>query len=297
MPRRRTNGGVRSTAPGRVGDCGGWTDIKQATQIMGGGAVSLLTVGLRAHVLVERSNDGRDPGSNDEGAIIDIADFDQRIRVTSIEDMMLEGEHALLKAALKRFPPPHRVRITVYSDAPAASGVGSSAAVAVALCGALADYNGQKWTPMSIAAQAQALEMQDLGISCGLQDQYGSARGGPAYMEFEYPRVTHYRKLRLQDSFLRELDERLALVYVGGRKSAQFHKYVIRNYESGDKQTQEAMRALRVLAKEASDALEAGDFTRYAEVCTENTLQQKRLSEEVVPPKMEEIIQIGRAHV
>jgi len=296
---------VRSRAPVRVGDCGGWTDVKQVTHKEKWGAVCLLTVNLYAHVLVERVNNPVMRANvfgqsgvivNDQGAVIDVSNYDQRISVESIDKEALRGDHALLIAALKRFKPKHRVNVTIYCDAPPASGVGSSASVAVALCAALAEYNGEDWTPREIAAQAQALEMEDLQVSCGLQDQYGSALGGPAYMEFRYPEVYLYRSLNLPDWFLNELSERLVLVYVGGRFSADFHSFVIKNYENNCPETREAILKIRDLAAEADLALCQLDIERLANVWTENSKEQARLAKEIVPDELQDVIDYAYKH-
>ena len=64
------------------------------------------------------------------------------------------------------------------------SGLGSSAALAVALVGALARQKGEKLIPDEIAEKAWDVEVNKLKLFGGKQDQYASVFGGINVMEF-----------------------------------------------------------------------------------------------------------------
>ena len=74
---------------------------------------------------------------------------------------------------------------------PAGCGTGTSAAVAVALLGALAAARAEELSPRDVAYAAHRLEVEVLGAESGIQDQLSSAFGGISFLEIErYPEAT-----------------------------------------------------------------------------------------------------------
>jgi len=67
--------------------------------------------------------------------------------------------------------------VTIYSDAPSGASTGTSAAVAVALVGALDRLTPGHLTAHEVAYTAQAIETEMLKLQCGIQDQLCSAYG------------------------------------------------------------------------------------------------------------------------
>ena len=103
------------------------------------------------------------------------------------------GPHPLLEAAIAYMKVPRdlRLEVTIHSEAPAGAGTGTSAAVTVALVGALDALTPGRLTPHEVAAAAQRVETEMLGRQCGIQDQLASAYGGINYIEmFVYPHAS-----------------------------------------------------------------------------------------------------------
>ena len=67
--------------------------------------------------------------------------------------------------------------VNIYSDAPPGASTGTSAAVAVALIGALDTLTEGKLAPFEVAKLAHSLETEKLGLECGIQDQLASSYG------------------------------------------------------------------------------------------------------------------------
>ncbi len=80
------------------------------------------------------------------------------------------GPHPLLEAAVRRYRPPTAVdvEITLHSDAPAGASTGTSAAVVVAMLGALDRLSDGSRSVAEIARHAHAVETEDLGQQSGV---------------------------------------------------------------------------------------------------------------------------------
>ncbi|MGQ9729642.1 MAG: GHMP family kinase ATP-binding protein [Candidatus Zipacnadales bacterium] len=280
---------VRSRSPVRICDIGGWTDTRFAER----GAVLNLAISLYSHCLVEKADDGEQCAANDHGAVLRALDLNLDVSIEDVRRIEYDGALDLLKAAVKRLGIPGGFRASVWSDAPPGSGVGSSAAVGVSLIAALGQFAGQKLPPHVIARMAQELETVELGLECGVQDQYAAAFGGVCFMEIEYPRV-QLSRLPISPNFLWELEERLVLVYVGeSRLSDAVHRLVIERYASGVPEAVEAMEMLRQAAYAMKDAMLGGDFSGVEEAINVNWAAQKRLHPDITNPTIEETFAVA----
>jgi len=283
---------VRSRSPVRICDIGGWTDTRFAKR----GAVLNLAVSLFGHCLVEdRPGNGNGHG-DDRVAVLRALDLGVDVSIEDVAKIEYGGALDLLKAAVKRLDMSGGFRASVWSDAPPGSGVGSSAAVGVSLVGALGHFAGRKMPPHDIAKTAQALETQELGLECGVQDQYASAFGGVCFMEIEYPRV-ELSRLPVAPSFLWELEERLVLVYVGeSRLSDAVHRLVIQRYEAAVPEAVAAMDTLRGAAHAMKDAMLGEDMAGVVEAINANWAAQKSLHPDITNPSIEGLFETARAH-
>lgn len=256
---------VKAVAPNRVLDFGGWTDTWFADH----GCVLNFAIDLYAKVIiVPRERPGVSIVALDYGEALEISDPSQ---------ILYDGKHDLLKAALN-VTRVDRVDISVYSDVPPGCGTGSSAAVSVALIGALAVIADLSLTPHEVASLAHKLETEELGIQSGVQDQISAAAGGIGYHIIDpYPRVST-SPIRLPDNILYELESRLVVAYTGqSHLSGDVHEKVIADYQAGIERATSAMDTLRNTPDWAKGALMRGDFVELAEIMNINTAAQKNL--------------------
>ena len=113
------------------------------------------------------------------------------------------------------------------------SGLGTSAAMGVALINVINAYNERHMLPYEMAEAASLIEREELGIRGGKQDQYASALGGFSFMEFlgEEVRVS---RLNLREDVVLELEKNLVLCYTGkSRLSGDIHKNVAEAFSVG----------------------------------------------------------------
>lgn len=272
----------RARAPVRFCDLGGWTD----TRIVPRGAVLNFTARLYTHATL-----GVQEGPS--GITLESLDTEERSSFTSIREVEYNGVLDLLKAAVARarietkrsgvYSSRRKVTLRVRSDAPPASGLGSSAALGVAVIGALAGYNERHLLPHEIARESQLLETQDLRLECGVQDQLASAYGGVNFMEVEYPNARIF-PIELPQGLICELEERFVLVYTGqSHFSSGMHQKVISEAE----QHRADFDALAAAAVAGKEALLAGDLDAFATAMNANWQAQKNLHPDITTSEIE----------
>ena len=198
---------VRSRAPLRISFSGGGTDVSPYPERFGGCVLSC-TIDKYAYVTVRARDDAQ----------IAIRSLDYGIEVTydPTELGTAGGQLKLVDAIVRRFNA-RGIDIFMHSDAPPGSGLGSSSAMIVALCAALARFGGHEISTYELAELAYEIERDDLAITGGMQDQYAAAFGGFNFIEFDADHVT-VNPLRIGESTLNELRYNLMLCYTGGTR-------------------------------------------------------------------------------
>jgi len=262
---------IRSTAPARICDNGGWTD----TWFAGHGCVCNLAV--------------------EPGVELVVQVFDRRERQRQIT---FEMPDPLLEAAAVEIPVPGdmAVEISVRSDMPAGSATGTSAAVTVALLGALDHLRDGAMSPGEVAAAAHRVETERLGMQSGVQDQLAAAHGGALFIEVKkYPQAV-VTQLELDPAFVAHLEDHLVLVYLGRpHSSSAVHDEVIAALQ-GDPAKAGVLEDLRAAAIVMRDALLNGSLIELGGAMTANTEAQASLHPALIGKDAHEVIELARSH-
>jgi D-glycero-alpha-D-manno-heptose-7-phosphate kinase len=270
---------IMARAPVRNADLGGWRD----TRLFESGNVLNIAIRLYTYVCLIPTEE--------EGVEIISHDMGDTEYVRNVRDMEYAGALGLMKAAVGSSGTKGGFKLVVRSEAPPASGLGSSAALAVSMLGALYYYEGKKMLPHQIAANAQRIETDLLNLECGVQDQLASAFGGINFIEVDYPnaRVT---PVPVSDATLCELETDMLVVYTGkSHFSSATHKHVIENFEKDDQGVLAAFDGLNTTAGKGVDALMRSDIAGYADALNDNWEFQKRLHETITTPEVEDLHQ------
>ena len=279
---------IAAAAPVRVCDCGGWTDTWFARH----GRVFNIAVRPTADVQVEVFQAGDDRPR----VLVDAADFGDHYAPAPAAGKW--DRHPLLEATIERVGVPEHlaVEVSITCDVPAGASTGTSAAVTVALAGALDRLRGGTLTRREIARLAHSVETEGLGQQSGIQDQICSAMGGVNDIEMmAYPEAT-VRQLSLPDHVRWELERRLALIFLGrGHSSSEIHRRVIEHLAGVGPECTE-LEALRRAAGDARDALARGDFAGLGRAMRENTEAQRHLHPDLVCADADRVIAIAREH-
>jgi len=286
-PKRKKIYVVNSVAPIRICDNGGWTD----TWFAGYGRI--FNIGVYPYAEVQIAAYERN-GSHSR-IIIDAENYGERYVVDQQKHW---DKHPLIEAAIQYMKVPDNLdfEVTIFSEAPSGASTGTSAAVTVALVGALDYLTPGQMTPHEVAYAAHRIESEMLHIQSGIQDQLCSAYGGINYIEmFEYPHAS-VSQIMVPNSIWWELERRLVLIYLGkSHSSGEVHKMVIKGLEDAGPDCKQ-LEDLRGTAPRSRDALYAGDFPALGKAMIDNTEAQKRLHPALVSADAERVIQIAREH-
>jgi len=278
---------INSVAPIRICDNGGWTDTWFAEH----GKVFNIGVYPYAEVQIEVYRHD----AQEERIVIYAENYGERY----VRHLKTEWDrHPLLEAAIEYMGVPDDVafQVTIYSEAPAGASTGTSAAVTVALIGALDCLTPGRRTAHEVAYIAHSVETDMLKQQSGIQDQLCSAYGGASYIEmFRYPHAS-VSQIWVPNSIWWELERRLILVYLGrSHRSSDVHESVIHHLEDVGP-TAPQLEALRSTAEPSRDALYAGDFVALGRAMVENTEAQRDLHPALVSDDAQRVIDIAKAH-
>lgn len=270
---------IRAKAPLRLGLAGGGTDVAAYSDTYGGMVLNA-TISLHAYCTVSARADGQ-----------------VRFEALDIEEVfeapvapLLPTDHALALVAqcYNRIVAdfcqgePFAVSILTHADVPPGSGLGSSSTMVVAIITALAGYLRLPLGEYEIAHLAYRVERGDLGLAGGKQDQYAATFGGFNLMEFYEGDRVIINPLRLKSSIISELEAGLVLYFSGrSRKSAQIIDEQVKNVESGNRTSLEAMHRLKDQARRMKEALLLGNFAAFGEVMREGW-ESKRQTASVI---------------
>ena len=271
---------IFSRAPVRICDIGGWTD----TWFCPNGAVFNICVSLYSYVRIIPTNTSR--------INLISENLNTRTEIKDFHKIEYDGNLDLLKAAIKRMNINEGLNIYVRTEAPPGCGTGTSASVAVALIAALAQLSNKELNPSEIAELAHKLEVEELKLESGVQDQYAAALGGITFMEITYPEVKVI-PLEVENKKIFELESQMILVYLSSRSSSEMHKAVIENYKKGDSSTLKFFDTIRSCAYEMKRAIKSDDLTYMGELMNKYWEAQKQLHHLMVNPIIKKAEQIA----
>lgn len=276
---------IRSRAPVRVDLAGGWTDVAEFAQPIPGAVVNA-AVNLWTYVTLETC-------PVEEGIRIFSADFDLFVTARDIKALEYDGQLDLAKAAASLLNIRAGVSIQTRSEAPAGSGLGTSAAMGVALIGALGALRGRTFLDYEVAELASYIERAQLQIKGGKQDHYASAIGGLNFMEF-FGETVRTAKITIADATRLYLEKHMILVYTGkSRLSGDIHTQVWSAYQTRESHTVDAIEEMKRIARRTKDQLVAGDCEGVADLLTENWACQKALHPSVTNPELDGLFELA----
>ena len=293
---------IRTRAPVRIDFAGGWSDVALFTEETKGLVVNG-AINRYAYATLVCDSQTTFPDSVELQRILDkkiriySADFDTFVGAEDVRQLEYDGNIDLVKAAVRQMS----IQIGSFdlitqSNAPPGSGLGTSAAMGVALIGVLGAIKDITYLPYQYAELASSIERHELDILGGKQDHYASAIGGISFMEFQGEEVkTSHLKLPAHIRY--ELEKSLVLCFTGqSRLSGNIHQNVTQAYKSGEEGVRKALENLKSIAESTKAALIRGRFSDFGELLTENWTNQKKLHTSVTNEKIDKLFKIAKEH-
>lgn len=285
---RRPEKVINSVAPIRICDNGGWTD----TWFAGHGKV--FNIGVYPYVEVQIEVYPRQ--AQQDRIVLFAENYGERYVVR--RDVPGWDRHPLLEAAIEYMNIPEDVslHISIFSEAPAGCSTGTSAAVSVALIGALDVLTPGRMTPHEVANAAHSVETDLLKLQSGIQDQLCSAYGGVNFIDmYDYPHAS-VSQIYVPNSIWWELERRLVLIFLGkSHSSSEVHEKVINELENAGPECPK-LTPLRETPIMARDAVYAGDFAALGQSMVLNTEAQAELNPALVSHDAQLVIDTARQY-
>jgi D-glycero-alpha-D-manno-heptose-7-phosphate kinase len=187
-------------------------------------------------------------------------------------------------------------KLSVFVDAPAGSGLGTSSTLVVAIIGAFAEMLQLPFGDYDMAHYAFEIERKDLKFAGGKQDQYAATFGGVNYMEFFENDKVVVNPLRIKKEYLFELENNLLLYYTDtSRDSGKIIEQQAKNVENKKESSIEAMHQLKHQAMMMKEALLKGRLNEIGEILDFGFQQKRKMAEGISNSLMEDIYETAKA--
>ncbi|HZD74439.1 MAG TPA: GHMP kinase [Actinomycetota bacterium] len=276
---------VQACAPLRISFAGGGTDVPPYPSTHGGAVLSA-TIARCARARVRARPDHQ----------YHVESLDLMARAAfARHELVFNGHLDLVKAVLRDLAPQRGLDLTLATDAPPGSGLGSSSALVVAMLAAVGAAGGARWSPAELARRAYQAERVDLKIEGGMQDQYSAAYGGLNFMEFHGDDQVTVRSLEVAASTVEELERSLLLAWTGrSRIDDGILRRQVDGVLGGEARSLESLEAIKALALDMRDALLRGDLAAFADGLHQGWLRKRRLASGIATPWLDELYAVGR---
>ncbi|MDP3027325.1 MAG: hypothetical protein Q8N63_06460 [Nanoarchaeota archaeon] len=209
----------------------------------------------------------------------------------------------VLNAAINRYvvgkiiKTDEKIHLEYTGNTPTSSGLGTSGVMNLVWLALISQIKLKKKEgiiikdKIELAEKAYALE-QAIGLVGGKQDQYAGAFGGINFLEFNKDKVKITR-LNLPEKLIKELENKLVLVYTGKPHfSGNSNKVMINNLKKG-RNIKNLLR-IKQIAIEMKNALLKGDLRKFAELMNEETKERNLLHKNTIPAQIENVIRQGK---
>ena len=269
---------VDSSAPTRIDLAGGTLDIWPLYLFHPGAQTVNAAIRLRAACTVTASNDGR--------VWIRSEDTGRTLSAATWRELDPVGDNRLL-AHIARFFQVEGVSITTRATAPMGAGLAGSSALNIAVCAALARWQGLTYSSDQLLTLAMNLEARTLGVPTGAQDYRPALYGGVSAVELDAAGVT---RVALAVDPL-ELERRLVLAYSGDSRSSGINNWdITKRHIEGDAALEAHFDRIRDIAAATRDALVTGNWAELARQVTLEWQERQALAPGVTTPAIEHLM-------
>ena len=276
----------RSKAPLRIGLAGGGTDVSPYSDLYGG-AILNATISLSAYASIEPITENK--------ILVQALDRNE-MQIHELQNVLpIDGTLDLLKGVYNRIKqqfkmPLQGFKLSTFVDAPAGSGLGTSSTLVVAILGAFVEMLKLPLGDYDIAHLAYEIERNDLSLAGGRQDQYAATFGGVNFMEFYENDKVIVNPLRIRPEYMHELENNLVLYFTStSRESATIIKEQVKNVNSKNEKSIDAMHQLKEQAKMMKEALLKGKLDEFGDILDFGFQQKRKMAANISNSSIEEI--------
>jgi len=246
-----------SKTPLRISFAGGLSDLKDY-YTNDHGAVTSTSIDKYIYIVINKKFD---------------PDVQLNYAKTEIVDNISDIEHPIFREALKLVDLNKYVEISVMSDIPARTGLGSSSSFTVGLLNALYGFVGEHKDAETLAKEACKIEIDVLKEPIGKQDQYASAFGSLNHIIFNSDESVDVKRIKISNDVREELDNNLLLFYTGLKRDASS---ILSDSKKDMDNHRKYVDKIRSLSKEFYKMLYKNDLSRFGELLHQNWELKKK---------------------
>lgn len=269
---------IISRAPLRITLAGGGTDLPSFSDNFGG---KVLSAAINKYVYVSIIN------PFDKSIILKYSENEKVSKIKNIK-------HVYFKKVLKKFKIFKKIEITTLADIPSGTGLGSSGSFSVALLSSLNQLNKIKVSKLKIAEAASILEIKDLKMNVGRQDQYIASFGGLKKLEFNKG-TNKVSKINISKKFEKFLQFNSILFFTGyTRKASNILKSQNKLIQQKDLSFIEKMKFINKNCQQVEKALSLADFEYFADLINDQWQNKMNRSKNISNSNINDIISFGK---
>ena len=204
--------------------------------------------------------------------------------VSSIDDI----QHPSVRECLRFMGIEKGLEITIVSDLPARTGLGSSSSFTVGLLNALHAHTKKVVSREQLAAEAVHVEREMIKERVGLQDQYTCAIGGFLNLEFLEQNQVNINPVPIPQHRILHLHDHLMLFYTGIQRNAHdVLEEQITHTKNGAVNSQ--LSELKKLVKQGLSVLENnGNLNEFGELLHQGWQLKRQLSDAITNSTIDE---------
>jgi D-glycero-alpha-D-manno-heptose-7-phosphate kinase len=276
---------LRVKSPLRISFAGGGTDIEPIYREIGG-AVLVAAINKYSYVTISPREDRR--------VVIKSLDMNVQVSYQVEESPAYDGVLDLAKACLDTAGISQGVDISIYTEAPPGSGLGSSSSMITSLLTGLYTLAHKHIDPYDLAEKAYEVERVKMNISGGRQDQYACTFGGFNFIEFSKEKV-EVTPLKIRPEILNDLESHCMLCYTGRtRLSASLIDKQVAAFEKTSGQSREGTMELKHLAYQAKETLMRGNIWEFGHLLHQSGISKKKMNPETTDKHIDALYEKAR---
>ena len=146
-----------------------------------------------------------------------ILNYSERELVSEVKDI----KHPIFRAVLSQSGSLRRIEIHSIADIPSGTGLGSSSAFTAALLRAVNHQHAVEMTKTELAEKTCSIEIEELGMPIGKQDQYASVFGGLNEFTFQTDGTVDVTPIKLSRNDIDLFCDHLLIYYTGKQRAAK----------------------------------------------------------------------------
>jgi D-glycero-alpha-D-manno-heptose-7-phosphate kinase len=266
---------IITQTPLRVSFFGGGTDYPEHFREHGGATLGT-SINKYTYITVNR--------------LTEFSDYAFRISYSKTElcQSVDEIQHPAVRECLRFMGITHGVEVSVVSDLPARTGLGSSSCFTVGLLHALHAFKGELVSSAQLAEESIYVEREMIRERVGVQDQNLCAKGGLLHLECGPGDRMETTPLTIPAERCTALQERLMIFYTGLQRHAHIVlEQQIERTKSG--MITEHLLRLHQLVQQAIDTLYSGDnLAEFGELLHQGWELKRQFSEAISTPLIDD---------